>query len=750
MVKGAAAMVPSLGRSKDLESLRTPLLSAGSERSETSRSSPGGSPDAKTEKQIAKMRTAMADLVYPGRKTPEERAGALLLLEAQLAAKAPAELAKWWAHEPEDDGLLEEPLTPATVTPSDSATTLSAIKVQAAFRGLAARKHVHMNTDDPSPVEADPPKWWKKTYVLIAAAVAIGLLLLSGLIFVPPFRSLLFGLLEFLLVTTWLALYYSILIVVVLYLWLRLPRLLGYLFEKLMTPFVLFGIPIGFETCRFRLWLTYRPLTIHLDVLVSKFFMGNATHIACRDPDMVSAQSVQILARVDLGFVVDLINGLIKEKKLILPDAKRPIIIDIPTFIVSDVAFNMMLGDSGIFNLHAIATTINEGEIRRSLGETEATKPMPNVVRVKILAARKLLDLPNLKPRIEVCVRKAKVSTAVGRRATDSHHATVYHFHGAVVTLPTPNLEAVLLVRVMNDNVGIGKAPKLIGQWFMTLKWLYMCPQHCKHSKLHATGDGGITGTFLLTNAKLQGAACRGIGPHDLGHGFSGELDMAVQWTHTDLLDPPTNWQMTASPHAGGRLTGPSKSPLEQLDSTGGDDGLRFGNWAEFKAFLHNIPIRINTDHFVLRRVTIEMSDLFVGAGKGVDGARNAYIKELSFSRFKEVSLYSFFEVFALAVIKRVSLDFSALYTTTMEIFSGLGTNMGKQVYTGLKTVGMGGVASATVAAGAATARAAGDVRKGAATKIQAMLRGKKARQASSKKLDEQVRLRYSQATARD
>ena len=72
MVKGAAAMVPSLGRSKDLESLRTPLLSAGSERSETSRSSPGGSPDAKTEKQIAKMRTAMADLVYPGRKTPEE------------------------------------------------------------------------------------------------------------------------------------------------------------------------------------------------------------------------------------------------------------------------------------------------------------------------------------------------------------------------------------------------------------------------------------------------------------------------------------------------------------------------------------------------------------------------------------------------------------------------------------------------------------------------------------------------------
>ena len=65
----------------------------------------------------------------------------------------------------------------------------------------------------------------------------------------------------------------------------------------------------------------------------------------------------------------------------------------------------MMLGSSGILNLAACGQTINEGEIRAAM-PTGAR--MPNVVRVKVLAARKLLNLPNLKPRIEVSVRKVR------------------------------------------------------------------------------------------------------------------------------------------------------------------------------------------------------------------------------------------------------------------------------------------------------------------------------------------------------
>ena len=93
------------------------------------------------------------------------------------------------------------------------------------------------------------------------------------------------------------------------------------------------------------------------------------------------------------------------------------------------------------------------------------------------------------------------------------------------------------MVRVFNDHVGIGRSPRLIGSWCMTLKWLWQLPTHCKHKRdgLTATGEGGIAGTFLLTDAKLRGSACRHLGPHELGEGFSGELQRrtAVHSPHT-------------------------------------------------------------------------------------------------------------------------------------------------------------------------------------------------------------------------
>ena len=246
----------------------------------------------------------------------------------------------------------------------------------------------------------------------------------------------------------------------------------------------------------------------------------------------------------------------------------------------------------------------------------------------------------------QVSIRKAKVSTAQGRRATETNEAgdgstTVYHF-GAEVTLPTPHAESVVVVRVYNDNVGLGRSPCMIGQWFMTLKWLWQCPEHCKHRELTATGQGGIAGTFLLTDAKLHGSAVRHLGPHTLKHpsgtdGFCGELDMALQWTHTTLLDPPKPRKPTGA--------------IEQLGSTGDDDTLRFGNWKEFKGWLHGVPIRFDIDHFAIRRLTIEMSDLFVGAGAGVaDGTNNAYVDNITFKRFNRVSMYEFFEVLATQV----------------------------------------------------------------------------------------------------
>jgi len=259
-------------------------------------------------------------------------------------------------------------------------------------------------------------------------------------------------------------------------------------------------------------------------------------------------------------------------------------------------------------------------------------------------------------------------------------------------------------VRVFNDNVSLGRRPKLIGQWFMTLKWLWQCPEHCKHSSLTPTGDGGIAGTFLLTDAKLHGSAVRGRGPRDAGTGFSGELDMAVQWTHSPLVDPMIDPPEQTKPAGPG---GPAAhlSAIDQLGSTGDDDGLRFGNWGEFKAWLHGIPIRFDIDHFALRRLKIEMSDLFIGVGAGVDDSdTTAYIKSMELN-LGRVSMYEFFDVLATKIIGSVAVDARALYTATSEVLSGLGINLSKQVGNALASTAA--VAATPLAAVASSAAAA-------------------------------------------
>ena len=99
----------------------------------------------------------------------------------------------------------------------------------------------------------------------------------------------------------------------------------------------------------------------------------------------------------------------------------------------------------------------------------------------------------------------------------------------------------------------------------MTLKYLLMAPNYCKHLAVTEHGDGAIAGTFLLTDAKLRGSAVRGHGFSYLGAGFSGELDMALQWTHSSLIDEPP--------------AGRPKPPFQQLDRNKVDDRLKFGNW---------------------------------------------------------------------------------------------------------------------------------------------------------------------------
>lgn len=89
------------------------------------------------------------------------------------------------------------------------------------------------------------------------------------------------------------------------------------------------------------------------------------------------------------------------------------------------------------------------------------------------------------------------------------------------------------------------------------------------------------------------------------------------------------------------------------------------------------------------------MSDLFTGAGSGThekglftERGNNAYVAELNFKPMVEVSLYSFFEEFAPQVISRVAVDLNALYTATAEVLSGVSTGLGKSLLAGYKAVG--------------------------------------------------------------
>uniref|UniRef100_A0A7S2JCQ8 C2 domain-containing protein n=1 Tax=Haptolina brevifila TaxID=156173 RepID=A0A7S2JCQ8_9EUKA len=159
---------------------------------------------------------------------------------------------------------------------------------------------------------------------------------------------------------------------------------------------------------------------------------------------------------------------------------------------------------------------------------------------------------------------------------------------------PLTNPATVLHVQVYNGSA-------LLGQWLITTKCLVACPTHCKHRTLTVCPDGSLAGTFLLSDSKLRGSAVRGFGPHDCAEGYSGEIDMVLKWSHAadDLVPPPP--------------LKPPRPPIEQLNESSADNALQLGNLRELKEFLIAVPIRLHIENMVLRKVAVEMSDIFAG-----------------------------------------------------------------------------------------------------------------------------------------
>jgi len=507
----------------------------------------------------------------------------------------------------------------------------------------------------------------------------------------------------------WKAAFYSLVVLWAMYAWVRLPHWLGALVGGLIKWLPQHGYPIGIETVSIAPCLSFSPtLALHLNVHATNFYMGNPPKLRCRAPNLVTIADATIIAWIDLsGFVNKLLFGTAPPELFI---------VHFKTVAVKGLVYNMMYGKTGELNVPALGKQQSEFELKEFLGgaivwpyvELYRTLTLPNVLRLNIFAVRGLQDLPGLQPRCEVTLRSSVLSTPRGKRGRGADGSTEFTF-GSEMLIPVREdcRDGLLIVRVYNDNVGFGRSPALIGIWFMTVKYLLLFPDYCKHKAVQTHGDGAISGTFLLTDAKLRGSAMRSLGPHELGRGLSGELDMALHLTHSELMPPLP--PITPKP------------ALDQLSANEVEDQCKFGNWAELREFLSSGPVRFDVEEFTIRDATIEMSDLFshVKHGKLADEKEDAvvHIDLVDFKPFECVTLLGLIEAIKEQLVSNVLLNHKALLTATCEVFSGLGQSMSHHMQN-LSSVASKTTSAATTAASTAVVSSVAATKTAASTAV--------------------------------
>jgi len=151
--------------------------------------------------------------------------------------------------------------------------------------------------------------------------------------------------------------YYTVMLLFLIYLWLRLPFILGFLASELITRLALFNYPLRISSLRVRPWLQAEPLRIYLDLHVSRFRLANLA--GCLHDDFVFAHDVHLVCYVGLGFL----GRLLKGKPLI-----EPIIVRCKRLVISGVELNLEMSTTGVFNIPGIVSALAMGELRQSIG----------------------------------------------------------------------------------------------------------------------------------------------------------------------------------------------------------------------------------------------------------------------------------------------------------------------------------------------------------------------------------------------
>ena len=728
---GAAAMASPLGRLTTADPFA--LTEATPEEKETTlraKMAAGLYPTADTEAQLRLLADLEASLVNIGEaKPPTGTAAAPTAAEvdaeaptAEASAEAGAAEVSTTMHESERSGLRN-----------------SAKCIQAKFRGRSARRRAELDGGKEEPSQSSDAEPGRRASIvstiflrprLVAASLvplaAAGAYVISLVAATWPRLWYVTGVL---LSFTLSASFYVGLSGCALYLWLRLPFYLGWLASELITRLAVYNYPMRMKSIRLRPWLQLRPLTLHLDLHVTSFTMANppgcaadhfvsADNVHRRTPTLAAPVSTQPsprgyrLAQVEATASVDL-SGL----HIGRPGVRiaGPLRICFSTLNISGVFLSFMMASTGEFNIKGLVRALATGEVRQALGgigiHPYRSLTLPNVLKITIHAVRGLRRRPKLKPMVQVKMRQHVISTAVGRPSDDGSTFTF----DATLLMPLTDPSTVLHVCVYNTHVAVkGNAPALLGQWVMTTKHLYVAPAHCKHSALRVHKDRAVAGTFLLSDAKLRGSAVRGLGHREMGGGYSGEVDMTIAWVHSAVHEatqsrpppPPATPQPSACGSATANPVAPKKAaprpPIVQLNEGSAEDALRLGNLGEVRAFLTSLPIRLDIERMTLRKVSVEMTDIFAGNsahqvassaserssqgadgeagdGKGSKDAKEAgvvYVKELAFAPFVDADLYTFLETFFRQCAARVLWDRTAIISAATEIFGGVVQNM--------------------------------------------------------------------------
>lgn len=275
---------------------------------------------------------------------------------------------------------------------------------------------------------------------------------------------------------------------------------------------------------------------------------------------------------------------------------------------------------NGRLNINEINRRIANLEMARFLKAANLPSvKRPNCLRVKVVRAR---NLP--KNEHNVFAKDKTCDPRVHVRARDQVHCTAIRFNtrepmwndaSAVCYFPVTDASTVLHVSVCNKDLTLNG---FIGQWVMTLKYLFTNPRYNYHNSIEIKRPGYIRGWFPLRSRRF----------HRMGK--CGEIELEIEWFHNDALE-----QEASSPCTNGAMA--------QLKQNSNETNLRLGDRERLKEKLNSVPLLFDIDRVTIRNVEVYVKDLFMGktghaetlktAGKSADEANSIQIDLIDFRK---------------------------------------------------------------------------------------------------------------------